>query len=60
MFWEVAKIIEVNIQFGENYYSTENKDNTKIVSTSPTFKKVLKKTFFNISKHIFMAKKNKM
>ncbi|MBT4258798.1 MAG: hypothetical protein HOD90_02665 [Nitrospina sp.] len=39
MFWEVAKIIEVNIQFGEDYYSTGNIDNTKIASTSPTFKK---------------------
>jgi len=39
IFRKVAKIIGKNIQFGEDYYSIGNIDNTKIASTFPTFKK---------------------
>ena len=36
---KVAKVLGKNIQFGEDYYSTGNIDNTKIASTFPAFKK---------------------
>ena len=36
---KVAKVLGKNIQFGKDYYSTGNIDNTKIASTFPAFKK---------------------
>ena len=36
---KVAKVLGKNIQFGKDYYSTGNIDNTKIASIFPVFKK---------------------